>query len=125
MWSTPKKRLFELKKELKKIKKTLDRKNKYAREHNRPPVMLWDIDHGDVSYYIAIDSDGNEYTIGLTAIDMSIINFDKLVYIRKDVNYYMYDSDIGLYRESVDYSYHTNVDKKYHVSNEISVGCEY
>ena len=114
---TKKKRLFEMKKELKTIKKLLDKSNKW----------LGDIKWGNATYYEFITRDKKLYVIGATTYDFPKINFKDIIYIRKCVKptFNYYDTDIGYYNISFNYSYFEEVNAKYGVTDTISTGISY
>lgn len=114
---TKKKRLFEMKKELKTIKKLLDKSDKCFDE------LKW----GNAGHYIIIMNNGDEYIVGATTYDFPKINFNQIVYVCKFIRIVCgyYDTDIGYYREYHDFSYPSKVEKKYRVKNTIYTGMPY
>ena len=114
---TRKKRLFEMKKELKKVKKLLDKSDK----------CYGDLKWGNAGHYEIIMRNGDNYIVGMTTYDFPDINFKQIVYVRKFIRIFggFYDTDIGYYRRSWDYSYAENVERKYKVRNTIHTGSPY
>ena len=111
---TRKKRLFEMKKELKKVKKLLDKSDK----------CYGDLKWGNAGHYEIIMRDGNNYIIGMNTYDFPDIDFKQIVYVRKFIRIFggFYDTDIGYYRRNWDYTYHSKVAKKYNEKDMIFVG---
>ena len=116
MFSTPKKRLFELKKEVKALKKKMDKDNR-NREHCGDSPVCYGLEYDRLGWscYDIITSDGKCYGIDCTTRIFPDIDFRKVIYINKEFPisswkkkgtdkwcsnkawYDSYDSEIGFY----------------------------
>ena len=124
MFSTPKKRLFELKKELKVCKKFLDKAN-----GNK---CFGEFSYSNIGGFTFILNTGELYFISHDTINFPNIDFKKIVYISKTFdrvtyekngkiyktnnNYSNYDSNIGLYNISDDYGYFQSICNRFNVT---------
>ena len=108
------KRLFELKKELKQVKKMVDRHNRYCIKKNIEPKCWFDYKWGNYSGYYFITRDGKSYIFDTEDIKFPNISIKNIIYIRciiahkswkkngkiytNNCKYNYYDSNIGYYK---------------------------
>ena len=115
--TTPKKRLFELKKELMSLKRKMD-KSARQRDNNGliPLQYLLEYNFADANSYEIITSDGSCYAIDCETREFPNIDFKKILYIRKDFesSRKTYDTLTGFADNSI-----YEVAKKYNVTEWI------
>lgn len=132
---TNKKRLFELVKELKQVKKIVDKGIRAAGKYNINYKMWMDYDWGNADNYIFITKNGKKYVFACDSCVFPDVNFHEIVYVEKTLGYKTwkkngkiytttfpgncYDSEKGYYNDSDDYSYTQRINDKYHVSEII------
>lgn len=126
MYSTPKKRLFELKKELKQLKRKMDKRVIIAESRKEIPKSFGlTYDYGNWSCYSIITSDGTYYAIDCTSRYFPCIDFNKIVYVNKKLlcndTYSNYDSTTGYYQIKNNYEYPKYINNKFRV--KIFVNC--
>lgn len=124
------KRLFELRKELRQVKKMVDKHNKYCQRKNIEPKSWFDYDWGMYSGYYFITKDGKSYVFDTEDYEFPNINISTVVYIScsipctiwqkngkwyKNNKYDMYDSEIGYYNEMDDTSYTKKICNKFKI----------
>lgn len=110
-------RIQYLKKELKALKKLLDKDGLN---------MLRDKHWGNAQYYNVYTKDHKEYVIGATTYDFPKINFNDIIYIHKKLNNFKeYDIYKGEFDISEDYSYLQNMFDKFNIEETIYTGCYY
>ena len=135
---TNKKRLFELVKELKQVKKIVDKGIRKADKYNTDYKMWMDYDWGTADNYIFITSDGKRYMFGCDSRVFPNVDFRKIVYVCKAFEYTTwkkngkiykttfpgthYDSNKGYYNISDDCGYRDYCDLKYRVTEYVE--CE-
>lgn len=143
MYSTPKKRLFELKKELKVLKKNMDKKFRLAVKNHVEP-QCYGLKYGNITWdtYEVITSEGKCYTIDFTTIILPDIDFRKIVYIGKTFPtmswkskrtgklcdnkswFDAYDSLIGKFNTRDNFSYLKQIREKYNVTDIVYTGLD-
>lgn len=140
MYTTPKKRLFELKKELKAVKKKMDKLNKYLTNKDLPLCSYGLEKDTNWNTWEIILSNGTEYDIDGTTTTFPDIDFKKVVYINKtfatqywkskktgkmcnNVSWHnAYDSITGFYNGRKNYEYPKMIREKFNVTNYIYTG---
>lgn len=138
MFSTPKKRLFELKKELRCVKKIMDKGNRKAIKYGSYSPMWMEYNWGCGDNYIIITSDRVKFIIACDNTTFpNDLDFSKIIYIRKDLYHYSskklsksknsykiykvncgydnYDSLSGYFDIKTNYLYNQEIDKKFNV----------
>ena len=142
-YSTPKKRLFELKKELRQLKRRMDKKVKISEKRGeRPHSYALHYNDDTWSTIEIITSDNKMYTMDCTTIFFPDIDFRKIVYINKSVLFHIwrnrktgvcyehgakldsYDSLNGYYKGKYDYEYTKNIQNKFKVKEVIYTGLD-
>lgn len=143
MYSTPKKRLFELKKELLKLKKDMEKKLRISVKTNNEPLS-YGLEYGNNTWdtYEVITSDGKCYTIDCTTIFIPDIDFKKIVYISKTYSrrswknrktgkictnnswFDAYDSVTGKFNTKDNFSYLKQIREKFNVTEVIYTGLD-
>lgn len=143
MYSTPKKRLFELKKELKQLKRRMDKRLKIAgKKGERPHSYGLEYEDNSWNTYEIITSDGKMYTMDCTTIYFPDIDFRKIVYVNKTFStcywrskktgkscnnkawFDAYDSVTGYYKGKHDWEYSNNIRNKFHVTETLYTGLD-
>lgn len=143
MYSTPKKRLFELKKELMQLKRKMDKKAKIAEKKGEIPCSFgMEYEYGNWDSYSIFTSDGIEYLIDCTTRYFPNIDFKKIVYINKSFQYCAwkskktgkwqnnkawysnYDSFTGFYQSRDNYEYYLNMYDRYKINSQIYTGTD-
>lgn len=113
-------RMKYLKKELKELKKVLDK-------HNNN-VIFRDIKWGNANYYKIFTTDKKEYIIGATTTKFPDINFNNITYIYKNINKTgLQDFDIykGEFDVARDYNYFQNIRDKFGITETMWTGSKY
>lgn len=141
MYSTPKKRLFEMKKELVRLKRRMDKKVRISKKAGQEPYS-YGLSYHDKTWdtYRIITSDGKCYELDCTTKVFPDIDFRKIVYVDKKLSTSLfaytkngvwhyteplndsYDSLKGYYNRKADWSYENYTNKKFHVTEFIYTG---
>lgn len=142
-YSTPSKRLFELKKELRQLKRRMDKKVRISEKRGERPhsyALYYNDDTWDTIEIIT--SDGIWYGIDCTTIYFPNINFKRIVYINRKLssstwsykkngvwhntapNYDSYDSEIGYYKSSENKKYYKYIQDKFPIKEHIYTGLD-
>ena len=141
MFSTPKKRLFELKKELKNLRRKMDKVVRIA-DKNQTDVKSYGMSHENYMWdtYVIITSDGTAYTIDRTTRYFPDIDFKKILYVGKtypimtwrskktnkicnNIAWFdAYDSIKGNYTMKENFTYMTSVYERFGVTKTIHSG---
>ena len=126
------KRLFELKKELRQVKKMMDKHNRYCKKKGLYPKSWSQYEWGLHSSYTFITSDGNSYILDVEDNIFPDVNISKTIYICCNIprcswkkngkiyhnndKYQYYDSNIGYFNISDNFNYFKNIEEKFKVT---------
>ena len=129
--STPKKRLFELKKELRQLKRRMDKKVRISEKNGERPHS-YALEYNDDTWDTIeiITSDGIWYGIDCTTIYFPNIDFKRIVYINRklvcdnNAKFDSYDSIRGYYKGGYNYKYSNNIKSKFKVTKDIYTGLD-
>ena len=116
---TNKKALFEMKKELKAIKKLMDKENKKAKKYNRRPRTFEDYGWRYFPTYVFITKQGELYGIDDGETSFPDIDIKDIVYVNKKYGFYYHKKGNRWYNMRPSYTYHDTIQGKF---NKYTIG---